>query len=191
MAEASMENITKSSSLFAAIFVNHYILPDVNFSGNCLIDNNIKNKYINVSYILNQQTRDLITDFTLGNCLFGSINLTKNADRDKYIYATSGIGFNSRSEFSLPNGSVGKDVIIFGADMSSSLQIDNKGKDILIFVEGPTQELDDTRLRAKAKYPINFTQLQKGFLLILHSNGQSSFLFVVPIKYISVQSKIL
>ena len=28
--------------------------------------------------------------------------------------------------------------------MSSSMHIDNKGKDILILVEEPTQELDDT-----------------------------------------------
>ena len=40
------------------------------------------------------------------------------------------IGFDSRSEFALPDGNVGKNLIIFGADMSSSVRIDNKGKDI-------------------------------------------------------------
>ena len=39
---------------------------------------------------------------------------------------------------------MGKNVIIFGADTSSSVQINNKRKDILIFSEGPTQRLDDT-----------------------------------------------
>ena len=34
---------------------------------------------------------------------------------------------------------MGENVIIFGVDMSSSLHIDNKNKDILILVEGPTQ----------------------------------------------------
>ena len=43
-------------------------------------------------------------------------------------------------------------------DMSLSVHIDNKRKDILIFGEGPTQGLDDTTLAAKAKHPINFTQ---------------------------------
>ena len=42
------------------------------------------------------------------------------------------IGFDSRSEFSLPDGSLGKCVIIFGADTSSSVHIDNENKDILI-----------------------------------------------------------
>ena len=36
-----------------------------------------------------------------------------------------------------------KNVIIFGADMSSTVHIDNKGKDILIFGEGPTQGSDE------------------------------------------------
>ena len=34
-----------------------------------------------------------------------------------------------------------KNVIIFGVDMSSSLKIDNQGKDILILGKGPTQGL--------------------------------------------------
>ena len=42
--------------------------------------------------------------------------------------------------------------------MSSSVHIDNKNKDILILVEGPTQGLDDTTLIAEVIYPINFTQ---------------------------------
>ena len=52
-----------------------------------------------------------------------------------------------------------KNFIIFGIDMSSSVHIDNKRKDILILGEGPPQELDDTTLTTKVKYPINFTQL--------------------------------
>ena len=42
--------------------------------------------------------------------------------------------------------------------MSSSVHIDNKGKDILILGEEPTQGLDDTKLTAETKHPINFTQ---------------------------------
>ena len=52
---------------------------------------------------------------------------------------------------------MGKNVIIFGADMSSSVHIDNKTKAILILGEGPTQGLDDTTLTAATKYSINFT----------------------------------
>ena len=101
---------------------------------------------------------NLNTDFTLKNCLFGSVKLTKNADPDKYKYRGYIIGFDSRSEFLFSDESIGKNVIIFGADMSSSVHIDNKGKDILILGEEPTQGLDDTTLTAEATYPINFTQ---------------------------------
>ena len=52
---------------------------------------------------------------------------------------------------------MGKNVIIFGANISSSVHIDNKNKDILILGERTTQGLDDTTLTAEAMYSINFT----------------------------------
>ena len=83
------------------------------------------------------------------------------------------IGFDSRSEFSITDGSMGKNVIIFGADMSSSVHIENKNKDILVLGEGPTQGLDDTTLTAEAIYPITFTQPNKRFVLSLYYNGSN------------------
>ena len=54
-----------------------------------------------------------------------------------------------------------KNVIIFGADRSSSVHINNKNKDILILGKGPTQRLDDITLTAEGEYHINFTQARK------------------------------
>ena len=71
-----------------------------------------------------------------------------------------------------------KKFINFGADRTSSVHIDNKNKYILIFIEGPTHGLDDTTLTAEAKYPINFTLWGKRFVLSIHYNGSSSFLFI-------------
>ena len=68
--------------------------------------------------------------FTSGNCLCGSVKLTKNADLDKCKYSRYSIGFDSCSEFSSPDGSIGKNAAIFEADMSTSVHIDNKGKGI-------------------------------------------------------------
>ena len=73
--------------------------------------------------------------------------------------------------------------------MSSSVHLDNKGKDILILGEGPTQGLDDTTVTAEAKYPINFTLSGKRFVLNLHCSRSNSFLFVNYFKSISIQSK--
>ena len=77
---------------------------------------------------------------------------------------------------------MGRNVIIFGADMSLSVQYDDKNKSILILGERPTQGLDDTQLTAEAKYSVNFTQSGKRFVLSLHYNGSNSFLFVNAIK---------
>ena len=109
---------------------------------------------------------------TVKNCLFGSVKLTKNAD--KYKYSGNDIRFGSPSEFLFTDGSMGK---IFTADMSPFVHIDNKNKDILILGEGPTQGFDDTILIAEIKYPINFTQSGKRFVLSLHYNESKSFLF--------------
>ena len=152
MSEENIENITESDSNFAPTFVDHHLLPDINFNGHCLINNNISNtkKVINlyISYMLSPWLRNLNTDFILKNCLFGSVELTKKADPHKYKYSSYDIGFGSLSEFLFTDGSMGKNVFIFGADMSPSVHIDNKNKDILILGERPTQELDDTSLTA-------------------------------------------
>ena len=79
-----------------------------------------------------------INDPTLKNCLFGAVTLTKNADIEKYKYSGYGIGFDRRGSFSFPSGGFGQNVIIFGVDMSSSIHIDNKKKDILVLGRGPT-----------------------------------------------------
>ena len=84
---------------------------------------------------------------------------------------------------------MGRNVIIFGADKSSSVHVDNKGKYILILGEGPTQALDNTTLKAEAKYPINFTQPNKRFVLSLHYNGSNSFSFVNATKIYQFKAK--
>ena len=65
--------------------------------------------------------------------------------------------------------------------MSLSVHIDNKNKNYLILGEGITQGIDTT-LTAEAKYPINFTQSGKRFVLGLYYNGDNSFLFVNTTK---------
>ena len=61
--------------------------------------------------------------------------------------------------------------------MSSSADIDNKKKDILVHGKGPTQGLEHT-LTAEKMYSINFTVTKKKFCLCLHYNGANSYLFV-------------
>ena len=89
------KKILKIYCNFAPTFVDHHILPDITFNGHCLIKNNIsipKNvASLYIFYKLNPQLRNLNTDFTLNNCSFGSVKLTKNADLYKYQYTGYGI----------------------------------------------------------------------------------------------------
>ena len=72
---------------------------------------------------------------------YKTIKLTKYADIDQYQYFDYGIGFDRKSSFSFPSGGFGQNVIIFGANMSSSVYVDNKKIGILILGKGPAQEL--------------------------------------------------
>ena len=79
--------------IIIATFVDHHSLSDINFNGHCLIKDNISipKKVINlhISYTLGPQLRNFHTYFTLSNCLFGSVKLTKNTDLDnRSILAT-------------------------------------------------------------------------------------------------------
>ena len=77
-----------------------------------------------------------------------------------------------------PSDGFGQNVVIFGANMSSSIHIENKGKYILILGLGPTQGLGENSLTAEKMYSINFTVTKKKFCLSLHYNGVNSYLFV-------------
>ena len=115
--------------------------------------------------------------------------MTKNADIDKYGYSGYGNGFDRKGSFSFSCGGYGQNVIIFGADMSSSLHIDNKKK-TLILGRGPTQGLENT-LTAEKIYSTNFTEKNKKFCLSLHYNGANSYLVLMVQKFTSLKQKIL
>ena len=82
---------------------------------------------------------------TLENCLFEAVSLTKHAGIDQYKYSGYGIGFDRKGEFLFGNG-LGKNVIIFGADMSSSVHANNRTKNILVLGKDFVQGLDNTTI---------------------------------------------
>ena len=164
------------------------------FNGNCLIQDNIYfihksvvNLYI--TFELDTWSRDLNTDFTLDNCLFRIVKLTKSVNLDKYGYSGNGIGFEVRSEFSWRGSEWGKNVI-FGVDNSFSMYVGNRNKKILILGESPTQRLDGSIKTAEVKCSINFKLLGKGFLPSSHYNENNSFLLVKTIKVCQSKPKV-
>ena len=129
------------------------------------------------------------SDPTLKNCLFGAVTLAKNANIGKYRYSGYGIGFDRRESFSFPSGGFGQNVIIFGADVSSSIHIDKKGKDLLILGFGPTQGLGENSSTAEKMHSINFTVTKNKFCLSLPYNGANSYLFVNGIEIYKFKAK--
>ena len=95
--------------------------------------------------------------------------MTKSADLSTHSYSGYGTGFYARGMFSLSNGSrFGKKVIIFGVDDSSSVHINNREKDIFNFGKIPIGGSDDTTIKEKVEYSINFTLQQNKSCLNLH-----------------------
>ena len=126
---------------------------------------------------------------TLVNCLLGAVSITKNADIDKNKYSGYGIGFDRTGVYLLPDGSFGRNVVIFGVDMSSSVHVDNKGKDILILGKGPTQGLGEHSLTVEKMYSVNFTDNGDKYCLSLHYNGANSYSFVNGKEIIKFKAK--
>ena len=150
---------------------NYFLNPTLNylglktrikFSGSCLKQDKVTythGKIVNIYivYEINKKDDTIISDPTLENCLFGAVTLTKSADIDKYGYSGYGIGFDRKGSFSFPCGGYGQNIIIFGVDMSFTIHIYNRKKDILILGIDPTQGLKHT-LTAEKMYSINFTE---------------------------------
>ena len=122
--------------------------------------------------------------------MFGAVSLTKNADIDKYKYSGYGIGFDRHGFFSHPSGGTGRNVIIFGVDMSSSTKIDNRKKDILILGKGPTQGLEHT-MSAEKICSINFTENNKKLCLSFIIMEQTVIYLLMVEKFINLKQKFL
>ena len=102
--QESQKKVLKIDISVTPKLIGDYQFKKVEFKGICSKQNsmyflhkNVVNLYI--SYELDTWSRDLKTDFTLANWLFGVVKLSKNADWDKYGYSGYSIGFNSHSIF--------------------------------------------------------------------------------------------
>ena len=110
--------------------------------------------------------------------MFGAIEaarLNNTTDLDNFIYSGYGIGFDHTGTFTHPEGNLARNVIILGADMSSSVHASNKTKDILVLGKGLIQKIERTTIYAETMYSPNFSVENKIFVLSLHYNGDNSF----------------
>ena len=164
---------------------------NVIFSGNYFKENKsiylVKSAVnIYVVYKLDTISSTKNTDFTIQNVLFGAMKITEDSsDSDYNKYVGYRICFDEGSNFSFGKIVNGKNVIIFGADMSFSSHVRNKQNEIYVlgkdFIQGVTTvgpTSGGATINAEKIYKHNFTEPNKTFLLPLHYNGDNSYLFV-------------
>ena len=119
------------------------------------------------------------------NALFGAVKITEDpSDSDHNKYNGYGICFDG-SYFSFGNIVNGKNVIMFGADMSFSSHERNRQNEIYVlgkdFIQGATTVgpmRSGTTIYAEKVYKHNFAEPKKKYVLSLHYNGDNSCLFV-------------
>ena len=142
----------------------------VSFKGNYMKQDKISYLYGAVVYIYTVYSLGTIrntrnTDFTAQNCLFGSIKLTNNRNTLRYKYSGYGNCFDEGCNFTIGNITNGKNVIIFGCDMSFSSHANNKANNICVLGKNFIQEINGTTIYAEIIYKQNFTATNKTFAL--------------------------
>ena len=157
----------------------------VSFNGNYFkqgpitIPHNIINIY--VVYKLDSISSTRNTDYTIQNALFGAMKITKITDSSKNNYTGYGLCFDEFGH-TVKQGNFNpvtnaKNVIIFGIDMSSSIHATNKANNIYVMGKDFIQGINDTTIYAEKLFHNNFTEFGLKFVLILHYNGDNSYLF--------------
>ena len=164
----------------------------VHLSGNHFQQNKIiipyNNNAINIYcvYKLDPIASSRDTSFTIQNALFGAMQITKNVtDNSKNNYKGYGICFDERSQFGhtitedgRSHTTNGRNVLIFGVDMSFSALATNKANHIYLMGDGLTQGINDTTLYVEKNYWRNFTDPGKKIIISLHYKGDESYFFV-------------
>ena len=163
----------------------------VYFSGNHFQQNKViipnNNNAINIYsvYELQPITASISDTFTIQNALFGILQITKNADTSKYNYKGYGICFDEGGAFghTIKEGNFthtanATNVLIFGADMSSSVHATNRENHIYVMGVAFVQGINGTTIYAEKNFYRNFTDPGKKFVLSLHYSDDGSYLFV-------------
>ena len=163
-----------------------YVLLQGNYfqqSNKIIIPNNNK-KAIYVVYKLDPISSTRSTNYTIQNALFAAMKITKNADYSENNYTGYGLCFDEGGEFghtvrqgNFDRTTDARNVIIFGADMSSSIHATNRANNIYVMGKEFIQGINNTTIYAEKLFHNNFTELEEKFVLSLHYNGDNSYLF--------------
>ena len=159
IAKSNLPNLKNDGRMHVYLSGNHFQQNEV------IIPNN--NNAINIYcvYKLDPIASSRDTSFTIQNALFGAIQITKNAtDYSKNNCKGYGICFDERSQFGhtitedgRAHTTNGRNVLIFGVDVSFSVHATNRANSIYVMGDGVTQGIHDTTLYVEKNYWRNFT----------------------------------
>ena len=146
-AKSNLPNLKNDGRMHVHLSGNHFQQEKVNIPNN----GNVINIYC--VYKLDP------ISFTIQNALFGTMQITKNAtDNTKNNYKGYGLCFDERSQFGhaiteggFTNTTNGRNVLIFGADMSFSVHATNRANHIYLVGDGLTQGINDTTIYVEKK----------------------------------------
>ena len=183
-AKSNLPNLKNDGRMHVHLSGNHF---QQNVVG---IPNNGNAINIYCVYKLDPIASSRDTSFTIQNALFGAMQITKNAtDNSKNNYKGYGICFDERSQFGhtitedgRAHTTNGRNVLIFGVDMSFSAHATNRANHIYLMGDGLTQGINDTTLYVEKSYWRTFTDPGKKFILSLHYNGDKSYFLLMVDK---------
>ena len=178
----------------------------VSFNGNYFKQNEIvcpNNEDAVNMYIVYKLDCGRNTDFTFQNALFGAMKITEDTnDNSNNQYTGYGLCFDAHTDFSISNINNGKNVVILGFDMSFSSHQRNRENSVYVLAPGEIQgvttvgptsvggsKIKGITIYAEKLYKTNFTQQNKKFVLSLHYNGNSLYLFVYGVQKLKFKAK--
>ena len=174
-----LPNIKDDGRLYVYLSGNHFQQNKV------IIPNNVYVINIYCVYEIQPIASSRDTTFTIQNALFGAMEIIKNTDTSRYNYKGYGICFDEGGTFShritedgRTHTKLGRNVIIFGVDMSFSAHANNRANNIYVMGDGLIQGINDTTIYAEKNYWRNSTDPGKKYIISLHYNGDDSYLFV-------------
>ena len=136
MSDERINSVTTSNYSITPELSHYGTETRAKFNGSCLKQDKVTYSHGTIVNIYNvyeiSKNYNISISPTLENCLFGAVSLTKHADNDQYKYSGYGIGFDRKGKFSFGSNGFGRNVIIFGAGMSSSVYANNRTKNILV-----------------------------------------------------------
>ena len=148
--EPTMSNLANGRVILKC---NNSVLVQNFFSSLC--SDFILNLYI--AQELNTWPHNPTNNFTLKNCLFGTVKFTRNANTSKFTYNCRGIAFDGKGYWSFENDPA-RNVIIFGDDKSSSFHLDNPQNNFLVLGKKPTEGINGSVGAAEKKLVLTLVE---------------------------------